>query len=553
MQARRLAAFALAISLCCTIAFAQSPAAQIGAHVRVLAGDGFAGRGVAQAGEGLTLAYIVRAFRDAGLEGGGEDGGYLQPVRLAIFNRGSPAILKVRVGGQDITWASGREAAVNSRVAETDLTAAPLIFAGYGVTAPEVRWNDYAAVDMRGKIAVVLANDPDFDKPAGPFGGPAMSVHGRVSVKVEAARRAGAVGLLIIHRQPASRIPWMTYQGADTDPVWDLADADFGLRGWLSEAAAVDLFKRAGLDLDALQAAAGKPGFRAVPIQGAALSTRFTTRITPVVSYNVVARLPGKARPEQSVLASAHWDAYGLGAPDRTGDRIRNGAVDNAIGVGQLIELAKRLAAGPRLDRSVVFAAFTAEEKDLLGSAWYAAHPAYPLATTAAAVNLDPHQLFGRSRNVELIGKGMSDLDDVLTAAASARGLRVEGEAAPEAGWYFRSDHASLARVGVPALYFRMGRDLETGGLAAGEAALNAYTRERYHQPSDAFDAGWDLGAAVQELDLAEAVIRALGDSGAWPQWRAGGAAFKDARQISSGERSPPDPRKGSTSTRTRR
>lgn len=521
---------------------APDAAARLKAHVRVLASDAYLGRAPATRGEQLTLDYISAALAKAGFEGAGAGGGFLQPVPLAIYHRQGAVDLTVEVDGRTQILAAGRDVTVSSRIADTTLNRAPLVFAGYGVVAPEASWDDYAGVDMRGKIAVVLANDPDFDKVEGPFGGTSPTLHGKVAVKVEAARLAGAAGLLIVHSQPASRIAWTAYQAADAEPVWDLdaGEAAFGLRGWIGQEAAARLFESAGLDFAALKKRAGQPGFRAVQMADAVLSTRFATRIEPKVSHNVVAVLKGATRPDESVLVGAHWDAYGVatGKDAVSDDPIRNGAVDNAIGVAQLIELSQRLGAGPRPARSIVLVAYTAEEKDLLGSAYYAAHPALPMATTVAALNLDPHQLLAASRNVELIGKGLSDLDALLENAARDRGLTVERETNPEAGWWLRSDQVSIARQGVPALYFRMGRDLIGGGRAAGDAASQAYMRDRYHKPTDAFDDAWDMASATAETDLAEEVLRRLADGNQWPQWREPGAGFQRVRQASDAARS---------------
>ena len=252
------------------------------------------------------------------------------------------------------------------------------------------------------------------------------------------------------------------------------------------------------------------------------MSADFAVTTHALVSHNVIARLPGRLRPNEVVLFGAHWDANGKGAPDAQGDDIRNGAVDNATGTAEMLEVARVFAQGPRPARSVVFIAYTAEEKGLLGSDYYAGHPVYPLATTVAAINLDPHIMLDRARDIELVGGGRTDLEDDLTRAAAQEGLRVEPEPHPEAGWYFRSDHYSFSTRGVPSLSFRIGRDLVDGGVAAGAPRAEAYNIYRYHQPGDAFDPAWSFAGSAQEAAVAWRVGAALADSDRWPSWRPG-------------------------------
>jgi Zn-dependent M28 family amino/carboxypeptidase len=299
------------------------------------------------------------------------------------------------------------------------------------------------------------------------------------------------------------------------------------------------VFHRAGLDYAALKAQAQRLGFRGRPLGDARLSARFQTRASPMRSRNIIARLPGATRPNETVLYGAHWDAYGLGPrPDATGDAIHNGAVDNAVGTAELLEIARAFARGPRPARTLLFAGWTAEERGLLGAEYYVAHPVAPLETTAAVINLDPHVALPRSRTIELIGGGRTTLEDDLARAAARQGLRVEPEPNPEAGWYYRSDHFSFSKKGVPSLAFRIGRDLAVGGRAAGNVDVDRYNRERYHQPSDEFDPSWTLEGQAQEARAAYAVGRAVADSAAWPAWRAN-AEFAAARAPSEAARRP--------------
>ena len=517
-------------------------AARIMEDVRILSSDEFQGRGPAQPAERMTLEYLVNAFHNAGLEPGGTDGGWYQDVELVQFTRAAPVTVSYRIGGETVPLAVGRDVTASSRIeGRTRLADAPLVFVGYGVNAPELGWNDYEGVDMRGRVAVVLANDPDFEaERPGAFGGRALAYPGRFGAKVEEAQRQGAVAVLVVHETEAASYPWSQVANSDPAPAFGIASGGggqpFGLRGWLHRDRAVELLRRAGLDFEALKRQARQPGFRAVPIGGATLSADLTTTTSRVVSRNVVARLPGTTRPDETLLYGAHWDAYGVGAPDARGDRIRNGAVDNAVGTATMLEIARAFARAPRTERSIVFIAYTAEEKGLLGAEYYAANPLYPLETTAAVFNLDPHVVLGAARNLDLIGGGRTDLEEDLVRVAAASGLRVDPESNPEAGWYFRSDHFAFAKRGVPTVYFRAGRDLVNGGRAAGEAAAADYNANRYHQTTDEFVAGWDMTGAAQEGGVAYALGRELANGRRWPGWREG-VPYREVRERSAASR----------------
>jgi Zn-dependent M28 family amino/carboxypeptidase len=521
-------------------------AARIREHVRVLSSDAMLGRGPGGPGEAKALDYLAAQFAGAGLEPGGPNGSWFQDVELTRYDRVGEGSLNLRVAGAAVPLQLGEDATASVRGAgRYALDGAPLVFAGYGVHAPELGWSDYEGLDVRGKIVVVLANDPDFEAGQGPFGGRTLSYYGRVGTKVEEARKRGAAGLLSIHETAAASYPWLIVQTGADAPLVEVArppqatpDPAF-LSGWLQQGVAQDVFHRAGLDYAALKAQAQRPGFRGRPLGDARLSARFQTRASPMRSRNIIARLPGATRPNETVLYGAHWDAYGLGPrPDATGDAIHNGAVDNAVGTAELLEIARAFARGPRPARTLLFAGWTAEERGLLGAEYYVAHPVAPLETTAAVINLDPHVALPRSRTIELIGGGRTTLEDDLARAAARQGLRVEPEPNPEAGWYYRSDHFSFSKKGVPSLAFRIGRDLAVGGRAAGNVDVDRYNRERYHQPSDEFDPSWTLEGQAQEARAAYAVGRAVADSAAWPAWRAN-AEFAAARAPSEAARRP--------------
>jgi Zn-dependent M28 family amino/carboxypeptidase len=502
--------------------------------VRVLSADDFEGRGPGQGGDGKTVDYLVARFKAAGLMPGGPNGSWLQDVPLTRFDRVDPASVTLALeGGAAPALLVGRDITLSShRVGRNRLVGAPIVFLGYGVHAPDIGWDSFAGANLEGKVALILANDPDFeaapDSPAsGRFGGKAMVLAGRFGAKVAAAQAAGAAAVLVIHEDAAASYPWRQVANGDRIAGMEITPADGAaagtvISGWLQRDAAIGLLRSIGLDLDRLKIAARDPKFRPLPLAKASLSIDITVSARTLLSHNVVARLPGRSKPDEVVLYGAHWDANGKGAADEHGDDIRNGAVDNATGTAELLEVARAFAAGPRPQRSVVFVAFTAEEKGLLGSEYYASHPLYPLERTVAMINLDPHVMLGRARNLELVGGGRTDLEEDLARAAAATGLRVEPEPHPEAGWYFRSDHYSFAKRGVPSLSFRIGRDLVDGGPLVGAARADAYNVERYHQPGDEFDPRWSFDGAAQEATVAWRVGLALADSARWPGWSAG-------------------------------
>jgi Zn-dependent M28 family amino/carboxypeptidase len=516
------------------IAETRSPISKdrIREDVRILASDAFQGRGPGQVGDRKTVDFLTAQFKAAGLQPGGVNGSWQQDVPLRVFERkrGVKISLEARAGtraliiGQDVTMTS-HAAGVNK------LSKVPVVFVGYGVKAPEFGWDSFAGADLRGKVALVLANDPDFeaspDSPAyGRFGGKAMVYSGRFGAKVAAAQAAGAAAVLVVHEEAAASYPWRQVANGDRMTSMELqvagAPATSIISGWLQRDVAAELLRSAGLDFNRLKVDARDPKFKALTIAGASLSVDFNMTSRDIVSHNVIALMRGRTRPDEMLIYGAHWDANGKGAPDEHGDDIRNGAVDNATGTAELIELARAFAHGTPPDRSIAFIAFTAEEKGLLGSEYYASHPIYPLERTAAMINLDPHVMLGKARNLEIVGEGRTDLEEDLGQAGAADGLRVNSEPHPEAGWYFRSDHYSFAKRGVPSLSFRIGRDLVDGGLTVGTRTAEDYNVARYHQPGDEFDSQWTFEGAAQEATVAWRIGASLANSSRWPAWRAG-------------------------------
>lgn len=493
------------LSLLLALAAADPISAErIKADVLQLSSDDFVGRGPGEIGEEKTIAYLAQRFAAAGLEPGGENGGWYQDVPLVRLDRLAGASMTLKVKNKAIPLVLGRDATLSLRNAgATTLTDAELVFAGFGIVDAGLGWNAYEGVDMRGKIAVVLANDPDFEagRDLG-FEGRRMAYSGRVGVKFEAAAKAGAAGVLVVHEEAAASYPFAQVGSGDALPAMafaPLAPSAMKLTGWLSGDASRSMLRSLGLDLARLKQEARRPDFRARPLAGASLSAGGEICATPFTSRNVIARLPGASRADEFILYGAHWDANGRNGPDSKGDPIRNGAIDNATGTAELLEVARAFAAGPRPARTIVFAAWTAEEKGLLGADHYASHPLYPLARTAAVINLDPHVVLPAARNIELIGAGRTPLEADLARVARAQGLRTDDEPNPEAGWYFRSDHFPFARRGVPALSFRAGRDLVQGGTRAGEAIVSAYNARCYHQPCDSFRPDWTFAGTAQE------------------------------------------------------
>ncbi|HWE99657.1 MAG TPA: M28 family metallopeptidase [Caulobacteraceae bacterium] len=517
-------------------------------HIRILASDAFEGRGPATEGERKAIGYIEAQYRALGLQPAGDRGGYLQDVPLRRFEVTGPVELSFDLGGKARPLAPLADAVVDTQlpVDHVAIARAPLVFVGYGVDAPERRWNDFKGVDLRGKIAVVLVNDPDFaldphDPLYGRFDGKAETYYGRWDYKYAEAARHGAVGVLIVHETAPAAYGWNTVKNSWSQPQFDIVrnhpEALHPLmEGWIQRPVAEELFRAAGLDLDAEERRAQREDFRPVELKGASFSAHYRVGVSTIVSHNVIGKLTGTTRPREAVLYGAHWDHLGVGAPDARGDRIYNGARDNASGVAGVLEIARLFAAAPRTARSVYFIAFTGEEKGLLGSEYYATHPVTPLATTVALLNLDGLNLTGPSRDVSLHGMAQSDLDTMIAQYARSEGRAFTPDAHPEAGSYYRADHFSLAKAGVPALTLGPGLDLVNGGTAAGEAAYRDYVTHRYHQPADEWRPDWDYGGAVQDLNLYFRVGRDLAQSDRWLNWLPK-SEFRAAREATAAAR----------------
>lgn len=522
--------------------------ANIAEHVKVLASDEFEGRGPATEGEKKTVGYIIDQFKDAGLKPGGDlvegQRAWTQDVPLARFEIKGPVSVGVTAGGKSQTWTQGDQVAL--RAAQTGATQvsvkdAPIVFIGYGVTAPERNWDDFKGVDLKGKVALVLVNDPDFETGKGDFGGKAMTYYGRWTYKYEEAARRGAIGFLVIHETAPASYGWATVKNSNTAPLFDIirdkpSEAHALLEGWIQRDQTVELLKASGLDFETLKKQAQTRAFKPVELKGATFSTDYGVDVQQIVSKNVVGLIPGAKRPDETIIYSGHWDHLGVGLPDAKGDAIYNGAVDNADGIATMIEIGRAFAKGPQPDRSVVFLAVTAEEKGLLGSEYYAANPLYPLGKTVANINMDALSPAGLAKDFTTSGDAASTLQDALIAVGKSHGRYYTPDSRPEAGHFFRSDHFPFAKRGVPAISFGSGDDLVQGGKAAGEAWSNAYNADRYHQPADQFDDSWNLEGIAADGQLMFELGRQLADSDTWPEWKAG-SEFKLTRDATAAER----------------
>lgn len=507
--------------------------------VLTLSSDAFGGRLPSTQGERLTVDFLIKSFKDAGLVGG-NDGSFVQEVPLVAMAATEISPLTFSGDQASFELATGPDAVVwTNRVTESiNVADSPLVFVGYGVVAPEYSWNDYAGVDVTGKTVVMLVNDPGFASGDDTlFTGRSMTYYGRWAYKFEEAARQGATGVILIHETEAAGYPWSVVEGGWTGENFGLESADgnasrTAFESWITEAAAERLFDSAGLEYAEIKASAAKAGFtaRAIPLK---VSTAFNNTIQRSKSSNVVALLPGDVADE-TVAFSAHWDHLGT-VDSGTEDGIYNGAVDNATGTAALLELARVLAKEPHR-RSYLFLAVTAEEQGLLGSAWFANHPTTSLAKMAGLINIDAMSIIGPTRDVAVIGFGSSDLEVILDKAAKEQGRVLAPESTPEKGFFYRSDHFSFAKQGVPALYAKSGVDHLEKGREYGLAATAEYVAERYHKPSDEVYEGWDYRGIEQDLALYLAVARSVANDEGWPEWMPGNE-FRAKREASASER----------------
>jgi len=523
------------------------------AHMVRLTSDAFEGRAPGSAGETLTVDYLIQQFRAAGLKPGNPDGSFVQHVPLVGLTPSGFDPLTVRHGRRTSTFAMHDEVVafsprVTDRVALAD---SELVFAGYGVQAPEYEWDDFGDLDVTGKTLIVLVNDPPVTDDAGElddsmFGGRAMTYYGRWTYKFAKAAELGAAGVFVVHERDTAGYGFAVVQGFEGER-FDVVTADGNssqpaIEGWLSRAAATRLLALAGRDYETLKIAAARPDFRAIPL-GLTASMAFSQVARTFESQNVIARLPGRVpdRADESVAFVAHWDHLGV-TTGNAGRVIYRGAKDNASGVAALIEIARAMTRiDPAPSRSILFLAVTAEEQGLLGSEYYVQHPLYPLDRTLAVINLDANlAMWGRTRDVMVIGMGASDLDDYLEMAAAEQGRFIGPDLEPEKGLYYRSDHFSFARAGVPSLLTSDGIHYLGRAEDYGSARKSAYLTEDYHTPSDVVKPGWDLSGFAEDCRLLMAVAYRVAEADRYPEWSAD-HEFKAARDAQLANRLPDD------------
>ncbi len=511
----------------------------LGKHIAELSSDTYMGRKPFSEGETKTINYLKEQFAAAGLEPGNGDS-YFQEVPMVKITTKAADVVQVRsakgnfsLKGFDdyVIWTDKTDSAIS-------LNNDELVFAGYGVVAPEYNWNDYAGLDVKGKVVLVLVNDPGFNAHDSTlFKGKTMTYYGRWTYKFEEAGRQGAKGCLIIHNTEAAAYPFTVVQNNwngsrlrldNRGKKEELCD----VIGWVSGPAAKKLLVAAGTDT-ALLAKADQKGFK-----GRSLSLKLSTTMKVSTEYNkshnVIGKIPGSKHPDETIVYTAHWDHLGIGKPDETGDSVYNGALDNASATAGLLELARGFKSmKTKPERTIVFVSVTAEEQGLWGSAWYAQNPVFPVNKTLANINMDGLNWFGRTKDIVVVGKGQNDLEDYLKEEAEKNGREIAFELHPEAGSYYRSDHFNFAKVGVPALYTGSGTDIEDKGREYGKQLKENYTSKNYHRPSDEYDPKvWKLDGAIADLQLLFRVGKRLAFADKWPGWKEG-SEFKAVRERS--------------------
>jgi Zn-dependent M28 family amino/carboxypeptidase len=508
--------------------------------VRVLASDRSLGRAVATAGEDSTINYIARRFREMGLEPGMPGGSYLQRVPLVATTSRMEA--RVQAGGRTIAWRQLEDMVTWSLRPDTlvRVDESEVVFVGYGVVAPELGWDDFKGVDVRGKTVVMLIGDPPVPDPRDTtrldprvFRGAAMTYYGRWTYKYDIAAERGAAAVLLVHQTGPAGYPWSVVQGNVRERFEvEGAPPHVPVEGWIQLEATRSLFGAAGYNFAALERAARTREFRPVAL-GARASFHVRNAVRRVASHNVVARIPG-SDPRvrgQGVLFTSHWDSFGIGRAIG-GDSIYNGALDDATGVAWMLSLAnayKSMNPAPR--RSLVFVAFTAEEAGLLGARYYASHPVIPLDSTLANINMDAMNPWGRTRSLVSLGYGQTTLEDLLARYAARQGRTVVPDPEPEKGYFYRADHLELARGGVPAISFLFpGTDYVHPDPGYGERVRGAYIRDDYHKPSDEVKADWDMAGIVDDTQLTFWVGLDVANGRAWPTWMPG-SEFRAARE----------------------
>ena len=505
-------------------------------HIATLASDEFEGRMPFSEGEKKTLNYLQEQFKLLGVEPGNGTS-YLQEVPMVEITATVDPEMIIKKGKQEtliqgsegfVLWTERTDSVIQFKDDE-------IVFAGFGAVAPEYNWNDYEGLDVKGKIVLVLVNDPGFGGADTTFfKGSTMTYYGRWTYKFEEAARQGAKGCFVIHNEiPAGyayNVPQNNWNAPhlylDKGPNHEFKCAGIG---WIPMQTADKLFQLAGLNFNEEQSAARKPGFKGRSL-GLKATVGMTVKSKYDKSYNVIGKIAGKTKPDEYVLYSAHWDHIGVGRADETGATINNGAEDNASGTAGLLEIARMFKWGEQPDRTILFLAVTAEEQGLKGSAYYAQNPIYPDDNTVANINIDGLGSYGKMKDIVVIGNGQSELEDYLSVEAKKMGRYVAKEPNPSAGYYFRSDHFNFAKVGIPALFTATGIDHAVKGSDYGRQLQDEFLRKHYHQPSDEYDsATWNSEGALSDLTLLYLVDKRLAFGTEWPQWK-DNSEFKQLR-----------------------
>jgi Zn-dependent M28 family amino/carboxypeptidase len=505
-------------------------------HIRFLSHDLLEGRGPATRGDALTQAYIAAMFEAEGLQPAGPDGGWLQPFDIVGVTSQAPATTSLRKDGQstDLRLSDDYVAVVGGEQPRAELQEAELVFVGYGIVAPEFQWDDYKGADLKGKVLVMMNNDPE-DDPA-LFAGKTRLYYGRWDYKFESAARQGAAGAIIIHTTPSAGYGWNVIQSSWSGEQFALpheGGPQLAIKSWVTDEAAKSLARLGGHDLDALRAAAQKRDFKPVPL-GVRWSLAVTAEVKRKQTANVLGRIPGgdAALAPEAVIYSAHHDHLGLREAKNPGDDvIYNGAADNATGVSALLAIARAMKALPRPPRrSVIFAAVAAEEQGLLGAKYFAAHPTLPPGRIAANINIDGLPTSGRTRDLTMIGMGKSTLDDWVKKLVAMQGRVVVPDQFPDRGYFYRSDQFALAKIGVPAAYFDEGTEVIGKPPGYGKKKKEEFEAKDYHQPSDVIKPDWDLAGAVEDIQLFFYLGAKVADDRQMPSWRPGDE-FEAARK----------------------
>jgi Zn-dependent M28 family amino/carboxypeptidase len=509
----------------------------IRAHTRALADDLLEGRGTASRGERLAQLYIIGHLESLGLQPGAPDGTWRQPFDVVGIVSSNPDTIRLRGGADktlDLRFRDDYIAFSGVAEPEASLAGAEVVFAGYGIVAPEYGWDDYKGTDVTGKVVLLMNNDPEDDPKL--FAGKTRLYYGRWDYKYEEAAKHGAAGAIIIHTTPSAGYPWQVVQSSWTTEQFSLpheGGPQLRVKAWTTEDASRRIASLGGQDLDALRASARKRGFKAVPL-GVTLDVALKNQVRKKTTANVLGRLPGSdpTLSREAVLYTAHYDHLGMKENPKAGeDAIYNGARDNATGIGATLEIARAMASLPKAPRrSILFVATAAEEQGLLGSKYLADHPPLPLGRVAMDINIDSMNIWGRTRDLLMVGMGKSSVDDWVQAIAAMQGRRVEPEASPDKGFFYRSDQFPLAKAGVPAAYFEAGKDVVDKPAGYGEARKKEIEEKDYHQPSDELRQDWDFSGAAEDARFFCYLGLKAANETAMPVWKPGDE-FEAARK----------------------